>query len=63
MQDGGETGIFYQIPIAGALPSADDGWVMVGNGGEPRCLSVTVLPWAVTALWGLADPPDCTSSG
>ena len=63
MQDGGETGIFYQVPLAGALTSADDGWVMVGNGGEPRCLSVSVLPRSVTALWGLVDPPDCTSSG
>jgi hypothetical protein len=62
MQDGGETGIFYQIPIAGALPSPDDGWVMVGNIGEPPCYSRSVIPLSVVRLWGLVDPPDCTAS-
>jgi hypothetical protein len=62
MQDGGETGIFYQIPDAGALPSPDDGWVMVGSIGEPPCYSRSVIPLSVIGLWGLVDPPDCSAS-
>jgi len=62
MQDGGETGIFYQIPVAGALPSPGDGWVMVGSGSEPPCYSRSIIPLSVIRLWGLVDPPDCTAS-
>jgi hypothetical protein len=60
MQDGGETGIFYQLPVAGAPPSADDGWVMVGSIGAPPCYSRSIIPLAVVHLWGLVDPPDCS---
>jgi hypothetical protein len=63
MQDGGDTGIFYMIPLPGTVPAADSGWVMVGEAGEPRCLSVSLLPAAVSGLWGLVDPPECTSAG
>ena len=62
MQDGGETGIFYRIPVAGALPSAGDDWVMVGNIGEPPCYSRSIIPLSVIRLWGLVDPPDCSAS-
>src|ERR1700722_10756606 len=60
MQDGGNIGFFYQIPGQGASSSADDGWVMVGIGGEPVCFSHTILPSDVISLWGLSDNPDCT---
>jgi hypothetical protein len=61
MQDGGEIGIFYRIPVAGALPSAGDGWVMLGVIGEPPCWSRSIVPLSVIGLWGLVDPPDCSS--
>jgi hypothetical protein len=61
MQDGGETGIFYQIPLPGALPSATGGWVMLGSIGEPPCYSRSIIPLSVVRLWGLVDPPECSS--
>jgi hypothetical protein len=61
MQDGGGTGIFYQIPGPGALPSPGDGWVMVAVIGEPPCWSRSIIPESVIRLWGLVDPPDCSS--
>jgi hypothetical protein len=61
MQDGGDEGFFYQIPNPKALPSNDDGWVMVGVAGEPRCLAQSVIPSPVISLWGLVDPPECSS--
>jgi hypothetical protein len=60
MQDGGDTGFFYQIPDPRALPSADDGWVMVGGAGEPRCLAQSFVPVPVISIWGLVDPPACS---
>jgi hypothetical protein len=63
MQDGGEIGIFYLVPVPGAVPSAGDGWVMVGIAGEPPCYSRMIMPSSVIRLWGLVDPPDCTASG
>jgi len=63
MQDGGEAAIFYQIPGPATASSADDGWVMVGSAGEPRCFAETVVPRSVTSLWGFVDPPACTSTG
>ena len=63
MQDGGNTGIFYQVPpVAGSLPSYD-GWVMVGSLGVPACYSKTVIPSAVLSVWGLRDNPYCASEG
>jgi hypothetical protein len=45
MQDGGNTGIFYEIPVPGALPSYN-GWAMVSSLGVPACFSSSVLPKA-----------------
>jgi len=63
MQDGGDIGFFYQIPIPGQLPSGDDGWVMVGIGGEPNCLARSIFPSTVVGLWGLTDSPACSTQG
>jgi hypothetical protein len=59
MQDGGSLGYFYQIPVQGGSSSTDDGWVMVGIGGEPVCFSHSVIPSDVISLWGLSDNPSC----
>ena len=59
MQDGGDAGFFYQIPEVGALAPPDDGWVMVGIGGEPPCPSRSVVPTSILDLWGLRDTPGC----
>jgi hypothetical protein len=63
MQDGGDQGYFYQIPISGSPSSASGGWIMVGAGGYPDCYSTTVVPLTVISLWSLSDAPACTSAG
>jgi hypothetical protein len=62
MQDGGDTGLFFQIPIQDALPSYD-GWTMVGNVVIPGCYSKTSLPISLMRLWNLTDSPACTEQG
>jgi hypothetical protein len=62
MQDGGDTGLFFQIPIQNALPSYD-GWTMVGLVVIPGCYSQTTLPSSLMHLWNLADSPACTGQG
>jgi hypothetical protein len=62
MQDGGDTGLFFQIPIQDALPSYD-GWTMVGNVVIPGCYSQTTLPSSLMHLWNLTDSPACSGQG
>jgi hypothetical protein len=63
MQDGGDTGYFYRIPITGGVPSADDGWVMLGSQGVPPCYSRSIVPSSVIHLWGLVDSTGCAAPG
>jgi hypothetical protein len=53
MQDGGGMGIFTQ--------TAGGSWTMVSLGSEPFCPTKTAIPPAVVTLWGLTDPPACSS--
>jgi hypothetical protein len=63
MQDGGDEGFFYQIPLPGVAPTPDDYWVMVGILGLPSCFSQTSIPSSVLQIWGLSDSPGCTTQG
>jgi len=58
MQDGGDKGIFYKIPVA-AAPPGNSGWTLVQFVGIPFCYSGTVLPAVVITTWGLTDSPNC----
>ena len=57
MQDGGNTGYFYQLPAPGSPSSAAGGWVMIGNAGAPFCFSRSFVPSDVIGIWGLSDDP------
>ncbi|HEY1829921.1 MAG TPA: hypothetical protein VGG38_06745 [Acidimicrobiales bacterium] len=60
MQDGGNEGYFYDIPLPGSVSQQPDGWTMVGVAGDPGCYSDSVVPSSVTSIWGLSDSPVCT---
>ena len=62
MQDGGNTGYFYQIPGSGSPSSPATGWVKIGNAGTPFCISHSFVPSDVIAMWGLSDDPHCATA-
>ncbi len=53
MQDGGNIGIFDK--------SASGSWTMIAKGTSPFCPSRSAIPAEVQSLWGLTDPPQCSS--
>ena len=62
MQDGGNTGYFYQLPAPGSPSSAAGGWVEIGNAGAPFCISRSFVPSDVIGIWGLSDNPLCATA-